>query len=120
MSNASTVADQFVAAADERLGLALQPRETELLRRVVLRVFSQDIIAFRPQAVKVVNIPADPAELCAWVKINDHLFLLGVIKIRELAKIARINHERQKDLQKVLALIFHAMRVRDCGHGIGK
>ena len=111
MSSASTVADQFVTAADKRLGLALQPRETELLRRVVLRIFSQDIVAFRPQAVAVVEIPKDPSKLCAWIKIQDPLYLLGMEKIRFLTKIARIDDERQKDLQKILALIFHAVRV---------
>jgi len=111
MPNASTVADQFVTAAAERLCLALQLRETELLRRVVLRIFSENIVAFSPQAVAAVNIPSDPAELCSWLEIKDHLFEDGKGEIGKLAEIARIDQARQMDFQRVLALIFHAVRV---------
>jgi hypothetical protein len=111
LTHAELVADEFVDAAAKRLAHNLQLKEKELLRRVVLRIFDQNIVAFRPQAVATVNIPADPAELCSWANILDRLFGVGVMQIRELSKIARIELERQKDLQKVLALIFHAMRV---------
>jgi len=111
LTHAARVADEFVDAAATRLALVLQSKEKILLRRVVLRLFADDIVVFQPQKVEVVYIPANPVELCAWVNINNSLFLLGAIKIREMANREHIGLGRQKELQMILALIFHAMRV---------
>jgi hypothetical protein len=111
LSHAERVTDEFVANAAKRLAIVLKPEETVLMRRVVLGIFTQNIVAYRPQTVLTVKIPKDSSKLCAWIEIQDHLYSLGLMQIRIMARIAKFDYECQQDLQRVLALIFHAVRV---------
>lgn len=103
---------ELVVAAGSSLRFGLSEEEIGILVSVTQPLFGQEIFAAGQEEVEAVLLPENLNDLASWSTIRDSRYLHGSVQINLIAGTKNKTAERKRELQIVLALIFHAIRAK--------